>query len=84
MRAPLRASTTISDALRRAGSHHPLAPRSHTCSQSFSRQLPTMFAKPRDPAAARRELTRNATLFVVAVLAIRGSTYLMDALQKHA
>jgi len=37
-----------------------------------------------DSAAARRELMTNIKLFAVAMLTIRASTYLLDALQQKA
>ena len=40
-----------------------------------------MSKKP-DPLAARKELTGNLKAFVVAIVAIRASTYVLDALQK--
>ena len=37
-----------------------------------------------DPVAARRELMGNLKLFAAAVVAIRVSTYVLDALQRKA
>lgn len=36
----------------------------------------------RDPKLARAELKRNISIFAAAVLAIRASTYLLDAMQS--
>lgn len=39
--------------------------------------------KKTDPAVARAELKRNATLFVAAVLVIRAVPYCLDFFQKN-